>query len=71
MRRREVIALITGTAAECLATRVRAQPNKTFRLGILVNTRNAGVDELLRGSAWRAGATKRWASPFAPGRVAA
>ena len=49
MRRREVIALITGTAAECLATRVRTQPSKTFRLGILVNTRNAGVDELLKG----------------------
>jgi putative ABC transport system substrate-binding protein len=49
MRRREVIALITGTAADCLATRVRAQPSKTFRLGILVNTRNAGVDELLKG----------------------
>jgi putative tryptophan/tyrosine transport system substrate-binding protein len=49
MRRREVIALIAGMAAGCLATRVRAQPSKTFRLGILVNTRNAGVDELLKG----------------------
>lgn len=49
MRRREVIALITGTAAECLANRVQAQPSKTIRLGILVNTRNASVDELLKG----------------------
>jgi hypothetical protein len=48
MRRRDVIALIAGTAAGCLAIRVRAQPSKTFRLGILVDTRNTGVDELGR-----------------------
>jgi putative ABC transport system substrate-binding protein len=49
VRRRDVIALIAGAAPGCLAIVVRAQPSKTFRLGILVNTRNAGVDELLKG----------------------
>ena len=49
MKRRDVIALLAGAAAGCLAIMVRAQPSKTFRLGILVNTRNAGVDELLKG----------------------
>jgi hypothetical protein len=33
----------------CLAVGVRAQPAKTFRLGTLVNTRNASVDVLLKG----------------------
>ena len=49
MRRRDLIALFGGTPVMCLAVGVRAQPAKTFHLGILVNTRNAGVDELLKG----------------------
>ena len=49
MRRRDVSALIAGTAAGCLAIRVRAQPSKTFQLVILENTRNTDVDELLKG----------------------
>jgi hypothetical protein len=48
MRRRDVIALIAGTAAGCLAIRVRAQQSK-FQLDILENTRNTDVDELLKG----------------------
>jgi hypothetical protein len=47
MRRRDVIALIAGTAAGCLAIRARAQPSKTFQLDILENTRNTDVDKLL------------------------
>ena len=35
MRRRDVIALIAGTAAGCLAIRARAQPSKTFTTGRL------------------------------------
>ena len=49
MRRRDLIALFGGASVVCLAVGVRAQPAKTFRLGILVNTRNASVDELLKG----------------------
>lgn len=48
MRRRDLIALLGGASVVCLAVGVRAQPAKTFRLGILVNTRNASVDELLK-----------------------
>ena len=48
MRRRDVMALLAGAAAGCLAIMVRAEPSKTFRLGILVNARNTGVDELLK-----------------------
>ena len=48
MRRRDLIALLGGASVVCLAVGVRAQPVKTFRLGILVNTRNASVDELLK-----------------------
>ena len=49
MRRRDLIALFGGAPVVCLAVGVRAQPAKTFRLGILVNTRNTSVDELLKG----------------------
>jgi len=49
MRRRDLIALFGGAPVVWLAVGVRAQPAKTFRLGILVNTRNASVDELLKG----------------------
>jgi putative ABC transport system substrate-binding protein len=49
MRRRDLIVLFGGAAVVFLAVGVPAQPAKTFRLGILVNTRDAGVDELLRG----------------------
>jgi putative ABC transport system substrate-binding protein len=49
MRRRALIALFCGAPVLCLAVGIRAQPAKTFRLGILVNARNTGVDELLKG----------------------
>jgi len=49
MRRRDLIALFGSTWMVCVAVGVRAQPAKTFRLGILVNTRNTSVDELLKG----------------------
>jgi ABC-type uncharacterized transport system substrate-binding protein len=49
MRRQDLIALFGGAPVVCLAVGLRAQPAKTFRLGILVNTRNASVDELLKG----------------------
>jgi len=45
--RRDLIALLGGAVAAWLAVGVRAQPGKTFRLGILVNTRNTALDELL------------------------
>jgi len=45
--RRDLIALLGGAVAAWLAVGVRAQPSKTFRLGILVNTRNTALDELL------------------------
>jgi putative ABC transport system substrate-binding protein len=48
MGRRDLIALFRGAPVICLAVGVRAQPAKAFRLGILVNTRNASVDELLK-----------------------
>ena len=44
-----MIALFGGAPVVCLVVGVRAQPAKTFHLGILVNTRNASVDELLKG----------------------
>jgi len=46
--RRDLIALLGGAVAAWLAVGVRAQPGKTFRLGILVNTRNTALDELLK-----------------------
>ena len=46
MRRRDLIALFGGAPVMCLTAGVRAQPAKTFHLGILSN---AGVDELLKG----------------------
>jgi len=49
MRRRDLIALFGSTWMVCVAVGVRAQPAKTFRLGILVNTRSTSVDELLKG----------------------
>jgi putative ABC transport system substrate-binding protein len=49
MRRRDLIVLLGGAVAAWLGVGVRAQPAKTFRLGILLNTRNTGVDELLEG----------------------
>ena len=49
MRRRDLIALSGGAVIAWLAVGVRAQPAKTFRLGILVNTRNTALDELLKG----------------------
>src|ERR1700730_532448 len=49
MRRRDLIALLGGAGAAWLAVGVRAQHGKTFRLGILVNTRNTALDELLKG----------------------
>ena len=49
MRRRDLIVLFGGAPVVCLAVGVRAQPAKTFRVGVLVNTRYAGVDELLKG----------------------
>jgi putative tryptophan/tyrosine transport system substrate-binding protein len=49
MRRRDLIALFGCASVVWVAVGVRAQPAKTFRLGILVNTRNASVDELLKG----------------------
>src|ERR1700730_3967845 len=49
MRRRDLIALFGGAAAAWLAVGVRAQHGKTFRLGILVNTRNTALDELFKG----------------------
>jgi hypothetical protein len=49
MRRRDLIALFGGAPVVCLAVGVRAQPAKTFRLGILVNTPTTGVDESLKG----------------------
>ena len=48
MRRRDLIALLGGAVATWLAVGVRAQPGKIFRLGILVNTRNTALDELLK-----------------------
>ena len=48
MRRRGLIALVGGAVAAWLAVGVRAQSGKTFRLGILVNTRNTVLDELLK-----------------------
>jgi hypothetical protein len=51
MRRRDVSALIAGTAAGCLAIRVRAQPSKTFQLDILES-----------GSHW----TRCWREGFEP-----
>jgi putative tryptophan/tyrosine transport system substrate-binding protein len=47
--RRDLIALLSGAVAAWFAVGVRAQPGKTFRLGILVNTRNTALDELLKG----------------------
>ena len=49
MRRRDLISLSGGAVAEWLAGKARAQPGKTFRLGILVNTRNTALDELFKG----------------------
>jgi putative ABC transport system substrate-binding protein len=49
MRRRDLISLSGGAVAAWLAVKVRAQPGKTFRLGILVNTRNTALDELFKG----------------------
>ena len=50
MRRRDLIALFGGAPVMCLTAGVRAQPAKTFHLGILVNTRSdAGLDEFLQG----------------------
>ena len=51
MRRRDVIALIAGTAAGCLAIRVRAQPSKTFQPDILENTRNTDLTSCSRDCA--------------------
>jgi len=48
MSRRDLIALLGGAVAAWLAVGVRAQAGKAFRLGILVNTRNTAVDELLK-----------------------
>jgi putative ABC transport system substrate-binding protein len=47
MRRRELILGLGAALASPTAT--RAQRGKIFRLGILVNTRNTGVEELLKG----------------------
>ena len=47
MRRRDLILGFGGLAVASLAA--RAQRGRTFRLGILVNTRNTGVEELLNG----------------------
>jgi hypothetical protein len=48
MSRRDLIGLLGGAAAASLAIGVRAQSGKTFRLGILVNTRNTALDQLLK-----------------------
>lgn len=51
LRRRCLIAFVGGAAAVILPAPVaRTQPDKTYRLGILINTRNdnAGVEELLK-----------------------
>jgi putative ABC transport system substrate-binding protein len=48
MSRRDLIAPLGGAVAAWLAVGVRAQAGKAFRLGILVNTRNTAVDELLK-----------------------
>jgi putative ABC transport system substrate-binding protein len=47
MRRRDLIALSGGAAVVLLAVEVLAQPGKTFRLGILMNTHNILLDESL------------------------
>src|SRR6516162_9563721 len=49
MRRRDLIALFGGAPVVWLAVGVRAQPAKSFHLGILVSVRNTSVEELLKG----------------------
>ena len=51
LRRRCLIAFVGGAAAVILPAPVApTQPDKTYRLGILINTRNdnASVEELLK-----------------------
>ena len=47
MRRRDLILGLGGLAAASLSA--RAQPSRTYRLGILANAPNIGLDELLNG----------------------
>ena len=47
MRRRDLILGLGGLTAASLSA--QAQPSRTYRLGILVNGRNTGIDELLKG----------------------
>jgi putative ABC transport system substrate-binding protein len=48
MRRRDFI-LLGGALVALPAIQVRSQSHKTYRVGILVNARNAELEELIKG----------------------